>query len=228
MEGWISIERDSRDHWLWKKSKVKSQYEAWLDILMEANHKPTKVSLGNELFACDRGESLNSLPTWAKRWGWSISAVVRFLKLLETDEMVLVKNERKTTRLTVCNYALYQDVRNADEMQVKRERNASEMQVKSNNNDNNENKKEKNTSYSKEIKFSPPGLTQVTAYFQESRSTEAEANKFYNFYESKGWMVGKAKMKKWEAAAKNWLSRNSTGVNQSTERPSVGNGRIWN
>jgi len=33
-----------------------------------------------------------------------------------------------------------------------------------------------------------------------------EANKFVNFYESKGWYVGKNKMKNWRAAVNNWLS----------------------
>lgn len=33
-----------------------------------------------------------------------------------------------------------------------------------------------------------------------------EAGKFVNFYESKGWMVGKNKMKNWKAAVNTWLS----------------------
>jgi len=32
-----------------------------------------------------------------------------------------------------------------------------------------------------------------------------EANKFYDFYESKGWVVGRNKMKCWKAAVRNWL-----------------------
>jgi hypothetical protein len=31
-----------------------------------------------------------------------------------------------------------------------------------------------------------------------------EAERFVNFYESKGWMVGKNKMKDWRAAVRNW------------------------
>jgi hypothetical protein len=33
------------------------------------------------------------------------------------------------------------------------------------------------------------------------------AQVFYDFYSSKGWVVGKSPMKDWEAAARNWLSR---------------------
>jgi hypothetical protein len=35
-----------------------------------------------------------------------------------------------------------------------------------------------------------------------------EADKFLNFYASKGWMVGRNKMKSWQAAANSWIARN--------------------
>lgn len=34
-----------------------------------------------------------------------------------------------------------------------------------------------------------------------------EAEKYWNFYESKNWYVGKNKMKKWKAAATNWINK---------------------
>ena len=36
-----------------------------------------------------------------------------------------------------------------------------------------------------------------------------EAKAFFNYYESNGWMVGKNKMKNWEAAIRNWMNNNS-------------------
>lgn len=35
-----------------------------------------------------------------------------------------------------------------------------------------------------------------------------EAKAFFNHYESNGWMVGKNKMKNWEAAIRNWMNNN--------------------
>lgn len=43
-----------------------------------------------------------------------------------------------------------------------------------------------------------------------------DAQRFHDFYSSKGWMVGKNKMKDWRAAARNWLSRNSIPLKQNT------------
>lgn len=52
----------------------------------------------------------------------------------------------------------------------------------------------------------PPEFTEVQLYFEEKDSTKLEAEKFYNHYESNGWLVGgKSKMKNWQAGARNWL-----------------------
>lgn len=55
--------------------------------------------------------------------------------------------------------------------------------------------------------FAPPTQLLIIEYFKEIGSNIQEADKFKNFYESKGWMVGKNKMKDWKAAARNWVSR---------------------
>lgn len=140
-KGWISIHRRLQYHWLWSK-KPFSYGQSWIDILLECNHKENKFLIKDKLLTARRGESLHSLKTWSKRWGWTISKVRRFLLLLQNDSMIVLKSETVTTRVSVCNYNSYQELRNASETQVKRKRNASETQVKTNNNVNNEIKKE--------------------------------------------------------------------------------------
>lgn len=53
--------------------------------------------------------------------------------------------------------------------------------------------------------FYVPPIDEIKEFFQN----ELEADKFFNYYESNGWMVGKNKMKNWKAAAKNWLANAS-------------------
>jgi hypothetical protein len=136
MEGWIKIHRKILNHWVFKDAE---KYRAWTIILMDVNHSSKKVNIGNLLLTCDRGESLNSLETWVKMFGknWNKSKVRRFFKLLESDSMIVLKSERKTTRLTVCKYDDYQETRNTDETQTKRKRNANETQMTPNKNDKN-------------------------------------------------------------------------------------------
>lgn len=58
------------------------------------------------------------------------------------------------------------------------------------------------------IVFRIPEIEEIKKYFIEKKSSEFEAEKYFNFYQSKGWMVGKSKMKNWQAAANGWISRN--------------------
>jgi uncharacterized protein YdaU (DUF1376 family) len=43
-----------------------------------------------------------------------------------------------------------------------------------------------------------------------------EAEKFYNYYESNGWKVGKNPMKNWKAAANNWITNSTTYAKGTT------------
>ena len=138
-QGWISIHRGLQDNWLWKDEREFSRLEAWLDILLNVNHTPKKVLIKNTLIEVGRGESLRSLDTWGKRWNWNKSRVRRFFNLLQKDSMIVTKNVRVTTLLTVCKYDSYQTIGNASETQMKRKRNASETQMTPNNNVNNDN-----------------------------------------------------------------------------------------
>ena len=68
-------------------------------------------------------------------------------------------------------------------------------------------------------KFTPPTLEQVSEYCEE-RNNDVDAQRFHDFYSSKGWMVGKNKMKDWKACVRTW-ERNSNGkpVSQSSGNP---------
>lgn len=62
--------------------------------------------------------------------------------------------------------------------------------------------------------FKPPSLEEARAYFLEKSQTVEEANRFWYFYDSKGWKVGKNQMKNWRSAASGWISRNKTESQQ--------------
>lgn len=52
-------------------------------------------------------------------------------------------------------------------------------------------------------RFIPPNVEEVEQYCIE-RSNNIDAQSFIDFYESKGWMIGKNKMKDWKAAVRTW------------------------
>ena len=66
----------------------------------------------------------------------------------------------------------------------------------------------------------PPPVRDVEAFFLEQKSTTAEANKFYNHFQSNGWKVGgKAPMHDWQAAARNWIANAPKFASGYSNRP---------
>lgn len=51
--------------------------------------------------------------------------------------------------------------------------------------------------------FQKPSLEEIKAYCRERKST-VSASAFFDWYEAKGWLVGKTPMKDWKAAVRTW------------------------
>ena len=57
-------------------------------------------------------------------------------------------------------------------------------------------------------RFTPPSEDEAINYFDEQGSSAAEAKSFLYYYAAIGWKVGgRATMKNWQAAARNWIRR---------------------
>lgn len=61
-------------------------------------------------------------------------------------------------------------------------------------------------------RFVPPDVNQVQEYC-DSRNNGIDAQTFVDFYTSKGWMVGKNKMKDWKAAVRTWERNDKRSYN---------------
>ena len=66
--------------------------------------------------------------------------------------------------------------------------------------------------------FLPPTISEVKEYC-EKRKNGINPEQFVNFYQSKGWMIGKNKMKDWKAAVRTWeiQNRKNNGNNQKSD-----------
>ncbi|HCZ2026636.1 TPA: DnaD domain-containing protein [Staphylococcus aureus] len=108
MTGWISIDCSIQNHWLFKEKRTFSKFEAWIYLLMEANHSKAKVPIGNQIVTVERGQRLTSILTLSDLFNWSRFKVKTFLDLLESDGMLEVKTTSKYTLITIVNYDFYQ------------------------------------------------------------------------------------------------------------------------
>lgn len=74
---------------------------------------------------------------------------------------------------------------------------------------NSENSK-KNTS--RETVFTSPTLDEVQAYMDEIGEHRFTAVNFWNYYEAKGWVLGKSRMVFWKRVLDNWSNRENERV----------------
>lgn len=144
--GWIKVDRQLQEHWLWEGRFSKGQ--AWIDLLLLANHDDVKTVYKGEIIVCKRGDVNRSMLYLADRWGWSRKSVKHFLDLLEKDGMVTTKVTTNRTIITLKNWEKYQSKDN----EGNNER-YSEVHSEGNNEGNNEgntNKKDKKDKKDKE------------------------------------------------------------------------------
>jgi hypothetical protein len=81
--------------------------------------------------------------------------------------------------------------------------------------------------------FNPPTVEEVREYCTE-RGNGVDPEAFVDFYSSKGWMIGKNKMKDWKAAVRTWEQgdkrkgvKNGGGNRKSIEDTTAGRVGTW-
>ena len=68
--------------------------------------------------------------------------------------------------------------------------------------------------------ISKPTLEEVKTYFSQEKFPDLEAQKFYNYFASIGWLVGgRTPMQNWQAAAQNWMLNTAKFTKESHSPP---------
>lgn len=202
-KGWIKIHRKILDCSIWNSREPFDKRSAWIDILLSASHKDLNLMIGGIDEKIPRGSFMFSIEKLCDRWGWSRNRVKRFLALLEREQMIETKRTNKGTLISVLNYNAFQSVEEVTE---------KETEIS-----------DAHETAKKVARFIPPTVDEVQAYCEE-RKNGVDARCFVDFYESKNWVVGKAKMKNWKAAVRTWernrrdkVTRNTVNANNSSQ-----------
>ena len=70
------------------------------------------------------------------------------------------------------------------------------------------------------LKKATPTIEEIKAYFQANNFPELEAQKFFNYFSSVGWLVGgKIPMIDWQAAAQNWIINSVNFIHNTDTTP---------
>ena len=148
--GWVSIHRSLLECELWRGEKF-TRGQAWVDLILNANHAEKRVWLKGRPITVNRGEQIRSKVTLVKTWKWNERTVTRFLNMLELEGMITQKSTNQTTHISICNYSKFQDKEiNSTDQNTKQSTRRVQNRVQTNNNDNNV-----NNDNNKDIKPSP-------------------------------------------------------------------------
>ena len=104
--GYIKLFRSIRKwrYWPEKTGEKFSRTEAWIDLLMSANHADRMA--GD--VQVRRGQHLTSEVKLAKRWKWNRRTVRNFLQSMEKCTEIYTTKTNRFTMITICNYDSYQ------------------------------------------------------------------------------------------------------------------------
>jgi len=154
-----------------------------------------------------RGSFVTSYQKLAKEIGISVQNVRTSINHLKSTSNLTSKKTNKYSIITINNYEKYQETNKQINNQL------TSNQQATNNNRRNNNKGRIKESISKDIPkkvFTKPSLEQIQEYCKE-RCNNVDFERFYDFYESKGWMVGSNKMKDWKACVRTWEKKSDRG-----------------
>lgn len=213
MNGWIKLHRELLEKPIWALS-TPEQKVILITLLLMVNHEGRKWEFGGKIFNVEPGQVVTSLETIVGKAGNGISTrnVRTALKRFENHGFLTNQSTNRNRLITICNWESYQlEDYTADKLSDKQttsRRQADDKQVTTNKNDKNVKNDKKSSVKEKSTRFIPPTVEEIEEYCSK-RENNINANQFFDFYEAKGWMVGRNKMKDWKAAVRTWERRGS-------------------
>lgn len=107
-QGWVSIYRSIQDtdHW---KEKPYSRGQAWVDLILLANHDEGSFRVRGVVVKIKRGQVGVSEVKLAEKWGWSRGKLRRFINELKTVHQIEQQKNNVTSVITIVNYDKYQN-----------------------------------------------------------------------------------------------------------------------
>ena len=106
-DGWIKIHRQIQHNDIWTNEPF-SRGQAWVDLILLANHKDGFIYVRGNKIDVKRGQVAWSQKRLSERWQWSRGKVARFLQDLENEGQIEQHKNFVTSLLTITKYSEYQ------------------------------------------------------------------------------------------------------------------------
>ncbi len=110
IKGFVTFWRNFRDDPLYTEKRKFSQFEAWLDLYIEASGIARNVTFKKRTVFLQRGQLVTSFRDLGKKWKWSMGSVRNFLKKLERRQTIKAKTKRSGPPRTIITILKYEDL----------------------------------------------------------------------------------------------------------------------
>lgn len=212
--GYFIISRKLKENFLHPSNEFRkfTKYEAWVYLIEKAYYFCKEHYIDEKRIIIPRGYFVTTVEQLSNELKWDRRTTEKYLKLLEKEQQIRrfkVSNSRKScTLLKVNNYNAFQlNVSEACTSKCKTQcKTYCKTQCKLECTPNKELKKEKEIKENKNNIFITPTIELIKEYCQQ-RQNKINPNSFFDYYQSKGWMIGKNKMKDWKAAIRTWEAK---------------------
>jgi len=191
MSGWVKIHRKILE-WEWFNDT--NTFKLFLFILLSVNHKD-KNYRGKLVKA---GSMVTGRDILAQKTNMSVQQIRSCLKRLKSTNEITIETNSQGTIIHVVNFEKYQVETN--------ELTNNQPTINQQSTTNKNVKNEKNI-------FKHPTIEEVQNYCLE-RNNNVDAKRWFDFYVSKGWLVGKSKMKDWKASVRTWEKETNVSPKQ--------------
>lgn len=207
-DGWIKLHRAIQGWDFWGKEPF-TRAQAWIDLLLRANHKDGGYFCRGIWVPLKRGQFAVSIETLAAEWRWSFGKVSRFISLLQTMEQIAVQKNSVITVTTIVNYDTYQTDDSTDRRANGRTNSSTDgVQTETYKNDKNVKNDKKGEAAPQNVisLTNAPTLEQAIKHFGRNGDyPESWVRKVWLGYEatkdSNGyWMRGRSRVGDWRAA----------------------------
>jgi len=188
----------------WEWYKDVNTYKLFTHLIFKANFEDTMYR-GVEV---KRGQVYTGLDKLKFETGLSIQNIKTSIKKLISTNDITSTSTNKYRLITVTNYNTYQLANKQTNNEINNQtNNQTNKQVTIKLTASKELKEEKEIKQVKQkdntARFIKPTIDEIKEYCKQRKNT-INAEQFYDYNESKGWLVGKAKMKDWKASIRTW------------------------
>jgi len=101
--GWVKVERDLLDSWLWEDAEI---CRVWLYLLLKANYEDKKQMIGGKLTTIKRGECFKSVRCISEQTGVSVKKVRASLEVLERANLITRKGQAMGQTFSLVGYGV--------------------------------------------------------------------------------------------------------------------------